>query len=604
MEIESQLGVTVDKILMTLQVDQAVKKGESIGTSLDTFILQMQGNTQIMESVKAKVDKISQNLDTTKVELNNAFNKINPCDNQNNCKNLKDGVQNLKPPIASDSIDTQVITDANKNLNDANTKLKDNLSKISKALSDIKASTNNMVNSIMKEINIDSVLGTVDQFWTDVQNQGDSVISQISHSTDQAQHYLTQYVPYARITFYVIGGIFIFLVLLAVIIAVVLLHQAIGGRLFSDSTPHGEGCIYLFQDSAIKKTDYVLNSVMRGQWNSFTGGPIGQTEYISTPPPKDLLKALNLYCNVKINPDAKGLLRAVGYTNLINVEKFVNSKEINDGIESGKRTVMENLDNVIQTSNLPDDATIQNLRNELGNAVTGYDLNAILTNINSNKLNETTLSDYVKKLEEFSKSNSNINDFESAITSLKQVTNGIDDMKPGLNELHTKLEESQQQSATLQTDFGDVLTALSNSISNINDKQKLKATVTGEYDKTAIGLKMFLSTNGEKEFANMTDLLFPCSEANMAYTSVVGATCGDFGGIKLLLALSYVLALNVLFIVLLYFSLLVLAFSQHPRIQMLGREVDGVSDFGRDNDTVDETKGSDSDINSSTDESV
>lgn len=144
---------------------------------------------------------------------------------------------------------------------------------------------------------------------------------------------------------------------------------------------------------------------------------------------------------------------------------------------------------------------------------------------------------------------------------------------------------------------------------NIKDEPKLTAIVTGEYDKTATGLKMFLTTDGEKEFGNMTDSLFPCSEANMAYTSVVGTTCGDSGAIKLLLALSYVLALNILFIVLLYFSLLVLAFSQNLRIRMLGAEIDEGNDYDEKNVTDDETsyplsKGSDIDSNSSTDESV
>ncbi|KAM3180179.1 hypothetical protein ACTXT7_016819 [Hymenolepis weldensis] len=60
MEIESQLGVTVDKVLMELQVGEAVKKGESVSTSSNTFILQIQGNAQGEESIKAKLNGISQ----------------------------------------------------------------------------------------------------------------------------------------------------------------------------------------------------------------------------------------------------------------------------------------------------------------------------------------------------------------------------------------------------------------------------------------------------------------------------------------------------------------------------------------------------------------
>ncbi|KAL5962190.1 hypothetical protein TSMEX_010082 [Taenia solium] len=87
-----------------------------------------------------------------------------------------------------------------------------------------------------------------------------------------------------------------------------------------------------------------------------------------------------------------------------------------------------------------------------------------------------------------------------------------------------------------------------------------------------------MKSDGEATFANLTASLFPCKEAHAAYIAAIGVTCGESGGVRLLIGLSYVLALNVLFLTFLYFALLVLAFFQALQIRMLG-DMAGGDDF-------------------------
>lgn len=91
----------------------------------------------------------------------------------------------------------------------------------------------------------------------------------------------------------------------------------------------------------------------------------------------------------------------------------------------------------------------------------------------------------------------------------------------------------------------------------------VKAYVETEYDQMATVILDFLNKDGDMRFSAMTEMLLPCSLLNLAYKSLIGSTCGDNGGIRLLIGLSYVLALNVLFIALLYLALLLLAYSQY-----------------------------------------
>ncbi|KAL5962661.1 hypothetical protein TSMEX_009608 [Taenia solium] len=75
--------------------------------------------------------------------------------------------------------------------------------------------------------------------------------------------------------------------------------------------------------------------------------------------------------------------------------------------------------------------------------------------------------------------------------------------------------------------------------------------------------------------ANMMDYM---REAHAAYSAAIGVTCGEAGGVHLLIGLSYILALNVLFLTFLYFVLFILAFFQVLQIYMLGEMAGGDDD--------------------------
>lgn len=80
-------------------------------------------------------------------------------------------------------------------LSEVSAKLRDFLSSISTAIGKIDASTNDMVDSMMSQMNLDGILGKVGDFWTDVPKQGNTVIAQISDPTDQTQRYLSECLP-------------------------------------------------------------------------------------------------------------------------------------------------------------------------------------------------------------------------------------------------------------------------------------------------------------------------------------------------------------------------------------------------------------------------
>ncbi|KAL5962191.1 hypothetical protein TSMEX_010083 [Taenia solium] len=101
------------------------------------------------------------------------------------------------------------------------------------------------------------------------------------------------------------------------------------------------------------------------------------------------------------------------------------------------------------------------------------------------------------------------------------------------------------------------------------EEAKLTKEAGKQYDTLVAILTDYMKADGEATFAQLTASLLPCEEAHAAYNAAIGVTCGESGGVRLLIGLSYVLALNVLFLTFLYFALLVLAFFQALQIRML-----------------------------------
>lgn len=76
---------------------------------------------------------------------------------------------------------------------------------------------------------------------------------------------------------------------------------------------------------------------MAEQWGSIAGGSGGQANILNAPAPKNILEAFNVKCAAASDTKNVGLLSAVGYTNLVNVEAFVTSPEVTHGIAEGRR---------------------------------------------------------------------------------------------------------------------------------------------------------------------------------------------------------------------------------------------------------------------------
>lgn len=83
-----------------------------------------------------------------------------------------------------------------------------------------------------------------------------------------------------------------------------------------------------------------------------------------------------------------------------------------------------------------------------------------------------------------------------------------------------------------------------------------------------------VKVKGGAAYKKLTIELFPCEEANVALSMLLDATCNENGAIPHLLNFAFTLALNVLFIALIYVAFVVVAFYQATETRSHNRQVD------------------------------
>ncbi|VDK46398.1 unnamed protein product [Taenia asiatica] len=429
-------------------------------------------------------------------------------------------------------------------------------------------------------------------FWDDAQSRADKLLKQLNDTVKSVETQIRKYVHDIRIGYFVVGGVFMVMLTIATLIAMRLVYRAIHDRLFAPPNTAfnalmrfdvGEGCTYLRRRSAVGMSDFVVNGYVARQWKPFISSAVGRgADFLNTSPPRNIIHALTQTCSGEASQHPVGLLSALGYHNLIDVPKLVNSPELTQAIKRGKEYALtfpfsvsdyvslRHIVELISDINLAITITsmLEQILEDIKN-LTGY---ADVSNWTFSKPNEVL----AKALESVRKIKSGL---EQTHQSLKQLDSRKWDILDPLDELISALNVSRNAFSCDNSCFLSILNPHPPCLIAFQaaEGDKLANELEKEYDNLASNMIDYMKVDGEATFAQLTASLFPCQEAHTAYSLAIGVTCGETGGVHLLIGLSYILALNVLFLTFLYFVLFILAFFQALQIRML-------NDVARDDD--------------------
>ncbi|VDD78554.1 unnamed protein product [Mesocestoides corti] len=362
--------------------------------------------------------------------------------------------------------------------------------------------------------------------------------------------------------------------------------------LFALTSVSGEACIYVTRETGVNKTDFVVDGLLARRWSSLVGGSIGgANDFLNTPPPKHVLYALTHTCRGSTKQSSRrGLLSAVGYTNLVDVSKLVNSPQVVDGIKEGRKTVSNEIRKLNISSKLPEESELDKAKSELKKAIEDLNLTALINSTNSNLLNTTLIETLVTKLTNFSKNQSSSDNFTKGIDALKEVVVQMNNLEPAMNSTRGHLQKVDKEKNNILSPIEGLVEAFKTTIQAANNETTLIGEVEHQYDRVTTELLDFMEKDGGVAFSMLTQDLFPCEEAYRAVNVALAVSCGDEGALNRFVGVVYVLALTVLFICFFYFSLFNLAFMQAIQIHRLSSSEleDTSTDFEEDDESEDE----------------
>ncbi|VDD78959.1 unnamed protein product [Mesocestoides corti] len=202
------------------------------------------------------------------------------------------------------------------------------------------------------------------------------------------------------------------------------------------------------------------------RWSSIVRGSVGgSNDFLNTPPPRHVLYALTQSCRGSTKQSSRrGLLSAVGYTNLVNVSKLVQSPPVQKGIEEGKKVVVGEVKKLNVSSKLPNPSDLEAAKSGLKEAIDSLNLTALINSTNSTLLNTTEIETLIAKLNNFTATNYTSN-FSRGIAALNDTVVQVNKLKPQMNATRIQLENVSQQKDNILSPVEELIGAFNATIS-------------------------------------------------------------------------------------------------------------------------------------------
>ncbi len=107
------------------------------------------------------------------------------------------------------------------------------LQTVADTIADVKKSQDQILEDVLGQLNLADQLGAVNDFWTDIKGQVGGIESQLENLADTVETQVPGMARYVAIGLYVIGGLFVLMTVIALLICARLLSRGFMLRLYS-----------------------------------------------------------------------------------------------------------------------------------------------------------------------------------------------------------------------------------------------------------------------------------------------------------------------------------------------------------------------------------
>nr|CDS26950.2 G protein gamma subunit [Hymenolepis microstoma] len=410
-------------------------------------------------------------------------------------------------------------------------------------------------------------------------------VDALEYYLEPVKSYIFQYAQPLSISFYGIGGLLIVMLIIASLVIARLLYRAFRDQLYVDpddlcveteintydklacgkkftccfstylmvvlpifatviglllfllTVAAGEGCIYFTRETAIQKTDHVLNTIMADKWREINPQWRG---YFNMKPPRNVLKALKTACKYDSRKETVGLFYSLGYDNIFDINGIVQSKYLQNGLKEGKSALLRRIDNEYIPSPPSSEMSFSILKTYFSSRTSSTSLEDVTTTVRNNFLKVATLETLYKKLLNFSQTHPN---FTERTPNFSLLLSNIGRQRELANKIQANIVILKDETRFNSSLF-KFIASIQQAIATLTSKPTLMNELTKQSNKLMDFITEFVKKEGNSTLRHLTKLLMPCFKAHEAYSTAVGTFCGETGIIYRLIGGIYILALS------------------------------------------------------------
>nr|CDS25910.2 hypothetical protein HmN_000624900 [Hymenolepis microstoma] len=609
-KLSTMLPEIVDNLLTNLKLLSIRDSGVKVAESMTEILSDARKELGTFNKIKEDLVDLETKLAISKIHFKIFFEDVVNCSTTENCSDLKELAVNLELPVNLSQIDENKLQATLDQLEKLQKKLGNIVDIYISALVHFDVMLKSAPKFVMDKFNLKQITEMAHDFAITMESRVNNTLTSIQTSFNSTSSQIRKYTEWTIIVFYSVGVFIGLLILTAILLILRLIYLACRGNIFSYQVMSpskrttvcsekrsvcccsailihflllssvlvaviflgltivaGEGCIYVTDKEAMKKTDVVLNGIIAAQWDLIVRSE--KTNFLTKAPPSDILQALANRCE----EDSVGLLFACNIRNLINLTEVAHRPEVKETISRGRELLISAVKVMPISSMTPLKKEFEKLAKDLPDAFERLNniLPVLLRYSDPSLIDNTSIENLILKLKAF---NTTVlapqqREFEAGVKVLEEINSLLPTLMSNVNECRTGVESVVKKATNLRPQLSDLLQVLLDSIRVISNESLLELEVISQYNVSAIHLLQFLETDGFHIFQNLTQELFPCQKAHRAYKAAMSVTCDPSGVINHAIGFITITAFTILFLTLFYVAFFTLASYQASEVQML-----------------------------------
>ncbi len=152
---------------------------------------------------------------------------------------MQDAITIMQPPLNPDDLNLAEINTFIDEIEKFVPEIKKQLTTVETAITEVQQSKDQILKGVLDQLNLAGQLGPVNDFWKDLNNQVGGIETDLGNLVNTIETQVPEMSRYVAIGLYAIGGLFVLMIVIALLVCIRLLFRGFMLRLYMTSEIDG-----------------------------------------------------------------------------------------------------------------------------------------------------------------------------------------------------------------------------------------------------------------------------------------------------------------------------------------------------------------------------